>query len=137
MRTPEELLLDLKKHLEGSFQFVSITAAQVSEQIQQEVRSCGKHRLPAVLIVFDRSGYIEMNTINELSVTLVIVDSFIAGIDAMAMKSLKNMGVLQQLFPPEGCKIGGAFCTPGTCYPASADATFVCFAQELTLRQGV
>ena len=137
MKTPEELLLELKKLLDGSFQYISITTAQISEQIQQEIRSCGKHRLPAVLIVFDHSGYIEMNTINELSVTLVVVDSFIAGIDAMAMMSLKNMGVLQQLFPPEGCTIGGAFCTPGTCYPPSADATFVCFAQELTLRQGV
>ena len=41
MKTPEELLLELKKLLDGSFQYISITTAQISEQIQQEIRSCG------------------------------------------------------------------------------------------------
>lgn len=139
MKTPEELMLALQEHLEQSeaFGFVAITTAQMSDQIQQEIRGCGKHRLPAVLIVFDRSEYIETNTINQVSATLVVVDAFHAGMNEMSRRALRHIGTLQTLFPPEGTLIGEAFCTPGSCYGASADATFVCLAQEVTLQQGI
>lgn len=137
MRRLDEIAGDLKQVLAEKFAAVVVSSSQMNEQIQEEVRGFGKHKLPAVVIAFEQGDFTDENTVRELRIVLVVVDSFVAGSDAMALQAFRHMETLLELFPPLGTAINDVFYLPGTVYSASADPTYVCYAQRLTAKQDI
>ncbi len=139
MRKASAIMADLKTRLEtsGFFGAVVLSSAQVDDQIQQELRVFGKHMFPAVIVAFEAGELVEAHTVEEFKLKLVVVDIFRPGTDAMALRVFAMIERLRELFPPRGHHENGCFYVPGGISAMSADPMFVCFAQQLTVKQGV
>ncbi len=137
MLTIEEIIAELKTVLNETFDTVLVSSAQINEQIQQEIRMFGKQKLPAVIITFESIAFNYENTIREISIALVVVDLFTAGVDNRSLQIFEHVESLLSLFPAEGSSIQDFFVIPNEVYAVSSDASYSCFAQKLTIKQGI
>ena len=137
MRRLDEIAADLKTALEREFHTVRITTVQTSEQFLSEIRAISPEKLPGVIIVYEQSLFTEENTVRESTVSLVLIDRFVAGSDEKALSVFKSSEKLLELFPPLGTVINGVFYLPAGCAAASVDKNYACLALSLIAKQDI
>ena len=135
MRSLSEILSDVRERVSRKFSTVRISTMEVSGQLLLELKALNESRLPAVVVILN-SGQDTDNVRKEvLSLTLVLIDRFVAGSDEKALSALNSLQRLRDLFPRDVTTLNGVHYCPVRFYACSTDPKYACFAFEIEAQQ--
>lgn len=129
------LFTALQELLQEHFRTVRLSMVQNAEQFAQELKALNADKLPGVIIVFDTNIFHPFEGIEETQLTLVLVNSFVAGSSEKAFSLLKETEKLLALFPADGRNIANYHCYPADCVTATPDSRFAALALGITCKK--
>ena len=131
MRTLQNIAQDVADRCRTRFQTVRLSSVQSSPQLLNELRAMNDSLLPAVVVIMDSGQLTEFCRRQEVKITLVLVDRFVAGSDERTLSGLTQLQRLMDLFPAVATPMNNVQYCPASFYVATADPKYICWAFEL------